>query len=146
MANKLLDTEAKVLAEYLAKYPKLNGTALARVAHGDGAFLEVSEDRLKQRFQRRINARKAPASAPPAGNGEQIAITGTITREEYDKLMMKGRKYDHLIRVLFAGAKRNTRALEDLYFDNRLVSEQLRGLEPELFLKTYEIINKEAKK
>lgn len=146
MASKLPETEVKVLDEYLAKYPTLAGTALARVAHGDGAFSGVSEKGLAQRFQYRINQRKAPAPTPTEADGEQIAITGTITREEYDKLALKARKYDHFIRVLFAGAKNNIRVPEALYFDNRLICEQLRGLEPELYLKTFEIINREAGK
>lgn len=133
MANKLPETEVKVLDEYLAKYPTLAGTALARVAHGDGAFLGVSENGLAQRFQYRINQRKAPPFTPPAGGGEQIAITGTITREELDALAEKARKYDYLIRAIFAGATKSRKTPGALYLNYPAVNEILNAFEPALY-------------
>lgn len=133
MANKLSDVEVKALDEYLAKYPTLAGTALARVAHGDGAFPEISENRLKQCFQRRINARKAPAPTPTGADGEQIAITGTIAREELDALAEKARKYDYLIRAIFAGATENRKTPNTLYLNFPAVNEILNAFEPALY-------------
>ena len=133
MANSLSGTEGKTLDEYIAKYPTLAGTALARVAHSDGAFAEVSEDRLKQRFQRRINARKALAPTPTEADGEQIAITGTITREELDVLAEKARKYDYLIRAIFAGATESRKTPGALYLNYPAVNEILNAFEPALY-------------
>ena len=144
--SRIPTDEQKIVAEYMAKYPKLRGSALAQVIHGNGDLTDVSETALRQRINKIQGERIQNALADTEADGEQIAITGTITREEYDKLVIKGRKYDHLIRVLFAGAKNNIRVPEALYFDNRLICEQLRGLEPELYLKTFEIINREAGK
>lgn len=133
MASKLPETEVKALDEYLAKYPTLAGTALARVAHGDGAFSGVSEKGLAQRFQYRINQRKAPAPTPTEANGEQIAITGTITRGELDALAEKARKYDYLIRAIFAGATESRKTPGALYLNYPAVNEILNAFEPALY-------------
>lgn len=151
--RQIYERENAIIDEYMAKYPTLGAKDLTTVIHADDKLLHISAAALQSNISRKRIAIKSaimPKPEPPTPtrpeDGEQIAITGTITREEYDKLALKTRKYDHFIRVLFAGAKNNIRVPEALYFDNRLICEQLRGLEPELYLKTFEIINREAGK
>ena len=126
--------EQKIMAEYMAKYPALRGTALAQVMHGDGALRDISEAVLRQRINRNRSERIKTALAE--GDGEQIAITGTVSREEYDVLTTKAKKYDYLIRAIFAGARESEKFQGVLYLDYRVVNELLRALEPEQYAAT----------
>lgn len=123
--------EQKIMAEYMAKYPALRGTALAQVMHGDGALRDISEAVLRQRINRNRSERIKTALAE--GDGEQIAITGTISREELEALTNKARKYDYLIRAVFAGSTESEKFPGFLYFDYRTVNDLLRSFEPEQY-------------
>lgn len=126
--------EQKIVAEYMAKYPKLRGFALTQVIHGDGELTSVSDAALCQRINRIQGERIKTALAE--GDGEQIAITGTISREELEALEIKAKKYDYLIRAVFAGARESEKFQGVLYLDYRVVNELLRALEPEQYAAT----------
>lgn len=128
--------EQKIMAEYMAKYPALRGTALAQVMHGDGALRDISEAVLRQRINRNRSERIKSALTNTEADGEQIAITGTISREELDALEIKAKKYDYLIRAVFAGARESEKFQGVLYLDYRVVNELLRALEPEQYAAT----------
>ena len=128
--------EQKIMAEYMAKYPALRGTALAQVMHGDGALRDISEAVLRQRINRNQSKRIKSALTNTEADGEQIAITGTISREELEALEIKAKKYDYLIRAVFAGARESEKFQGVLYLDYRVVNELLRALEPEQYAAT----------
>lgn len=128
--------EQKIMAEYMAKYPKLRGSALAQVIHGNGDLTDVSETALRQRINKIQGERIQSALADTKADGEQIAITGTISREELEALEIKAKKYDYLIRAVFAGATESEKFPGALYFDYRTVNDLLRSFEPEQYAAT----------
>ena len=128
--------EQKIMAEYMAKYPALRGTALAQVMHGDGALRDIPEAVLRQRINRSRSERIKSALTNTEEDGEQIAITGTISREELEALESKAKKYDYLIRAVFAGSTESEKFPGFLYFDYRTVNDLLRSFEPEQYAAT----------
>lgn len=149
--------EQTKLAEYMAKYPELNGTDLAKIIHANGDLKHRTEDTLRQRVNDRRRAQRRaimeqalprtpePAAPEPPADGEQIAITGTITREEYDRLTRDARKWAHITRVIFASAGESEYFPGSLQINRKIVDEALRSLEPEQYAATLERIRRNNK-
>lgn len=155
--KKIPQAEQAKLAEYMAKYPELNGTDLAEIVHANGDLTNCTKGALRQRVnetrraQRRAIMEKElartpePAAPEPPADGEQIAIVGTITREEYDSLTRDARKWAHITRVIFASAGESEYFPGSLQINHKIVDEALRSLEPEQYAATLERIRRNNK-
>lgn len=138
--RQIHDRENAVINEYMEKYPTLGAKDLTTVIQSDGKLPHISTLALQSNIGRKRAAIKAaimPKPEPPAPtrpeDGEQIAITGTITREELDALAEKARKYDYLIRAIFAGATESRKTPGALYLNYPAVNEILNAFEPALY-------------
>lgn len=138
--RQIHDRENAVINEYMEKYPTLGAKDLTTVIQSDGKLPHISTLALQSNIGRKRAAIKAaimPKPEPPAPtrpeDGEQIAITGTITREELDALAEKARKYDYLIRAIFAGAEESRKTPGTLYLNYPAVNEILNAFEPALY-------------
>lgn len=141
--RQIHERENAIIDEYMAKYPTLGAKDLTTVIHADGKLPYVSMAALQTNISRKRVAIKAaimPKPEPPAPtrpeDGEQIAITGTISREELEALTNKAKKYDYLIRAVFAGSTESEKFPGFLYFDYRTVNDLLRSFEPEQYAAT----------
>lgn len=141
--RQIHDRENAVINEYMEKYPTLGAKDLTTVIQSDGKLPHISTLALQSNIGRKRAAIKAaimPKPEPPAPtrpeDGEQIAITGTISREELEALEIKAKKYDYLIRAVFAGATESEKFPGALYFDYRTVNDLLRSFEPEQYAAT----------
>lgn len=141
--RQIYERENAIIDEYMAKYPTLGPKDLATVIQSDWRLPHISAAALQNNISRKRVAIKAaimPKPEPPAPaipeDGEQIAITGTISREELEALTNKAKKYDYLIRAVFAGARESEKFQGVLYLDYRVVNELLRALEPEQYAAT----------
>lgn len=138
--RQIRERENAIIDEYMAKYPTLGATDLTTVIHADGKLPHISTTALKSNISRKrvvIKSAIMPKPELPAPtrpeDGEQIAITGTISREELEALTNKAKKYDYLIRAIFAGATESRKTPGALYLNYLAVNEILNAFEPALY-------------
>lgn len=122
----------------MSKYPALGANAIAAIICSDGKLPHVSVTAIYTNIKRKQKAIKAEIVPQPTtpDDGEQIAITGTISREELEALTNKAKKYDYLIRAVFAGSTESEKFPGFLHFDYRTVNDLLRSFEPEQYAAT----------